>query len=187
MIDKFINPFKYMALRKSLCWGIAALILTSVLFWQAGLRLTSLTQMNFAGDHLLQATGRQVIAWALFAVVLYVAGAVASTSKMRFWDVAGFNLFARIPFDLSMTMFFIPQVRSVMGLLTDGSINTAIQYAGTLTAIGVVSLLFFVWYIFWSYKAFAESTNVKNGKGVALFALCFVVAYVASIYLLRLF
>lgn len=186
MMSKILNPFRYMALRKSLCWGIAALILTSVLFWQAGLRLTSLTQINFAGDHLLQATARQLSVWALFAVLLYAAGVATSKSKIRFWDVAVFNLFARIPFDLSMTVFLVPQVRSVMGLLTDGSLDTALKYATTLTVTGLVSLFFSVWYIFWSYKAFAESTNVKNGKGVGVFAACFVLAYAASGYLLRL-
>ena len=185
-MNKILNPFRFLPLRKALCWGIAALILTSVLFWQAGLRLTSLTQMNFAGDHLLQATARQLVAWAVFAVVLYLAGAAASSSKIRFWDVAAFNLFARIPFDLSMTMFLIPKVRSVMGLLTDGSLNTALRYPMTIAAIGLVSMLFFIWYILWSYKAFAESTNLKNGKGAGISIVCFIVAYVASIYLLRL-
>ena len=185
-MSKILNPFRYLPLRKSLCWGIAALILTSVLFWQAGLRLTSLTQVNFAGDHLLQATARQLTVWVLFAVVLYAAGAVASASRIRFRDVAAFNLFARIPFDLSMTVFLIPQVRSVMGLLADGSLDTALKYAFTLTVAGLVSLFFFVWYILWSYKAFAESANVKNGKGVGLFIVCFVVAYAASGYLLTL-
>ncbi len=185
-MNKILNPFRYLALRKSLCWGVAALILTSVLFWQAGLRLTSLTQINFAGDHLLQATARQLSVWALFAVMLYAAGVVTSKSKIRFWDVAAFNLFARIPFDLSMIVFLIPQVRSVMGLLSDGSLDTALKYSGTLTATGLSSLVFFVWYLLWSYKAFAESTNVKNGRGMGVFAACFVLAYVASGYLLKL-
>lgn len=187
MMNKILNPFRFLPLRQALCWGIAALILVSVLFWQAGMRLTSLTQMNFAGDHLLQATARQLTAWAVFAVVLYLAGLAASSSKIRFWDVAAFNLFARIPFDVSMIIFLIPKVRSVMGLLADGSVNMALKYPITISAIGLVSMLFFLWYIFWSYKAFAESTNLKNGKGVGIFIVCFIVAYVASIYLLRLF
>ena len=81
MMNKILNPFRFLPLRQALCWGIAALILVSVLFWQAGMRLTSLTQMNFAGDHLLQATARQLTAWAVFAVVLYLAGLAASSSR----------------------------------------------------------------------------------------------------------
>jgi len=186
MMNKILNPFRFLPLRQALCWGIAASILTSVLFWQAGLRLVSLTQINFAGDHLLQATARQLAAWAVFAVILYLVGLAASPSKIRFWDVAAFNLFARIPFDVSMTIFLIPKVRSVTGLLADGSLDTALGYPMTIASIGLVSMLCFIWYILWSYKAFAESANLKNGKGVGIFIVCFIVAYAASIHLLRL-
>ena len=134
----------------------------------------------------MSATLQQLIAWLLFAVALYVVGAVASKSKVRFWDVAAFNLFARIPFDLSLLMFAIPSVRSIMGLITDGSIETALQYMSLLMVVGLVSMLFSIWYFFWSYKAFAEATNIKNGRGVAIFVLTFVVAYLVSPYVLML-
>lgn len=186
MKNKLINPFRYLPLRQAICWGIAALIITSIFFWQTGLRLTSITQLNFAGDHLLQATLRQVAVWLLFSVVLYGVGVVLSRSKVRFWDVASFNLFARIPFDLSTLLFAIPSVRSVTALMTEGSLQTALQYTTLLTVISVVSMVCTVWYFYWSYKAFAEATNVKNGRGVAAFALSFVVTYVASGYLLVL-
>ena len=104
----------------------------------------------------MSATLQQLIAWLLFAVVLYAVGAVVSKSKVRFWDVAAFNLFARIPFDLSLLMFAIPSVRSIMGLITDGSFETAMQYMNLLMVVGLVSMLFSIWYFFWSYKAFAE-------------------------------
>ena len=181
-MNRFLNPFGYLSLRKTLCWGIAALIITSIFVWQTGLRLSSLTQVNFAGDALWMA--RQVVVWLLFAVVLYIAGVLLSPSKIRFWDVAADNLFARIPFDLSLLIFAVPRWRSVMGLVADGSINTAMQYVGSLTVAGLVSLVFFVWYVFWSYKAFAVSTNLRNAKGVVTFAVCYIAVYVASMYLL---
>ena len=183
-MNRFLNPFGYLSLRKTLCWGIAALIVTSIFVWQTGLRLSSLTQVNFAGDALWMATARQVVVWLLFAVVLYIAGVLLSPSKIRFWDVAADNLFARIPFDLSLLIFAVPRWRSVMGLVADGSINTAMQYVGSLTVAGLVSLVFFVWYVYWSYKAFAVSTNLRNAKGVVTFAVCYIAVYVASMYLL---
>ena len=185
-MKKLINPFRYLPLRQALCWGIVALILMSVFCWQVGLRMSSITQINYAGGSLMSATLQQLIAWLLFAVVLYAVGAVVSKSKVRFWDVAAFNLFARIPFDLSLLMFAIPSVRSIMGLITDGSFETAMQYMNLLMVVGLVSMLFSIWYFFWSYKAFAEATNIKNGKGVAIFVLTFVVAYLVSPYVLML-
>ena len=177
-MNRFLNPFGYLSLRKTLCWGIAALIITSIFVWQTGLRLSSLTQVNFAGDALWMATARQVVVWLLFAVVLYIAGVLLSPSKIRFWDVAADNLFARIPFDLSLLIFAVPRWRSVMGLVA------AMQYVGSLTVAGLVSLVFFVWYVYWSYKAFAVSTNLRNAKGVVTFAVCYIAVYVASMYLL---
>ena len=185
-MKKLINPFRYLPLRQALCWGIVALILMSVFCWQVGLRMSSITQINYAGGSLMSATLQQLIAWLLFAVALYAVGAVVSKSKVRFWDVAAFNLFARIPFDLSLLMFAIPSVRSIMGLITDGSFETAMQYMNLLMVVGLVSMLFSIWYFFWSYKAFAEATNIKNGRGVAIFVLTFVVVYLVSPYVLML-
>ena len=179
-MKKLINPFRYLPLRQAICWGIAALILVSVYCWQIGLCLTSITQINYAGGSLATATVRPVVAWLLFAVVLYVGGVVFSRSKVRFWDVASFNLFARIPFHLSLLIFAIPSVRSIMGMVSDGNLAAAMAHANLLMIASLVSLLFSVCYFYWSYKAFAEATNLKNGRGVAIFILCFVVAYIAS-------
>lgn len=185
MIEKLKNPFRYLPLRQAICWGIVAMILTAVFCWQVGLRMTSITQVNYAGGALWKATVGQLVVWLLFSVILYVVGVMLSRSKIRFWDVASFNLFARIPFDLTLLMFAIPTVRSVVGLTMDGNMARVMEHMNLLTIVGVVSLLFSMWYFYWSYKAFAESTNVKNGKGVVAFILSFVVTYLVSGYLLK--
>lgn len=184
MWNKFINPFKYLPLRQAWCWGIVALILTSVFCWQVGLRMTSITQVNLLGDRLWAALCRQIIVWLLFAVVLYVVGLVASRSKIRFVDVAAFNLFARIPMDVMLLIFAVPAVRSVTALAGEGNINAVMQHLDIMTVVGVVSAVMSVWYFVWTYKAFAEATNVKNARGVLLFILAFVVTYITSAYAL---
>ena len=185
MMKKILNPFRYLPLRQAICWGIAALILTAIFCWQIGLRVTSITQINYAGGSLASATLQQIVAWLLFAVVLYGAGVVFSRSKVRFWDVVAFNLFARIPFDLSLLIFAIPMVRSVVGLIYDGSLATAMEYTTLLSIVGMFATIFVAWYFYWSYKAFAEATNLKNGRGVAIFALCFVITYILSGVVMR--
>ena len=185
MIEKLKNPFRYLPLRQAICWGIVAMILTAVFCWQVGLRMTSITQVNYAGGALWKATVQQIVVWLLFSVILYVVGEMLSRSKIRFRDVAAFNLFARIPFDLTLLIFAIPTVRSVMGLAMDGNIARMMEYANLLAIIGLFSAAFSMWYFYWSYKAFAESTNVKNGKGVVAFILSFVVTYLVSGYLLK--
>lgn len=184
-MNKLINPFRYLPMRQAICWGIAVLIVTSIFVWQLGLRATSLTQVDFAGGPLWDATLRQMLIWMVYSVVLYIGGVIVSKSKVRFWDVASFNLFARIPFDITLLMFAIPSVKSIMAYMTDGNLNAMMEYVPTLTLIGLVSMFFSVWYFYWTYKAFAESTNVKNGKGVATFAVCWMITHAALIFLLR--
>lgn len=186
MMKKILNPFRYLPLRQALCWGIAAMILTTVFMWQCGLRATSLTQIDFGGSSLLNATLRQIAIWLVFSIVLYIGGVIFSKSKVRFIDVAAFNLFARIPFDISLLIFAIPSIKSVMAYAIDGNLNALMTHLIPLTIIGTISSIFSVWYFFWTYKAFAESTNVKDGKGVAVFFVCFLITYIGSGFLLQL-
>lgn len=186
MMKKLLNPFEYLPLRQAICWGVVAMILTSIFMWQVGLRATSLTQIDFGGGALWRVTVAQLILWLTFSVVLCLGGMIFSKSKVRFTDVAAYNLFARIPFDLSLLIFAIPSVKSIMGYATDGNFNAMLQHANTLLIISMVSMVFAIAYFFWSYKAFAVATNVKNGKGVAVFFASYVLSYTASIYLLRL-
>ena len=185
MLKKILNPFPSLPLRQALCWGIVALILSAIFCWQLGLRVTSLTQVNYAGGSLASATLQQVVVWLLFAVVLYVAALIFSREKVHFWDVAAYNLFARIPFDVMLLIFAIPMVRSVTGLVMDGSMATATQYATTLLLVGVVSLIFAAWYFYWSYKAFAQTTSLRNGRGVGIFITCYILCYILSGFVMR--
>ena len=38
MMKKLLNPFEYLPLRQAICWGVVAMILTSIFMWQVGLR-----------------------------------------------------------------------------------------------------------------------------------------------------
>ena len=134
-MKKILNPFRYLPLRQALCWGIAAMILTAIFTWQCGLRATSITQIDFGGGSLLNATLRQIATWLSFSIVLYIGGVVFSKSKVRFSDVAAFNLFARIPFDLSLLIFAIPSIKSVMAYAIDGNISALMTNIIPLTII----------------------------------------------------
>ena len=164
MLKKILNPFPSLPLRQALCWGIVALILSAIFCWQVRLRVTSLTQVNYAGGSLASATLQQVVVWLLFVVVLYVAALIFSREKVSFLDVAAYNLF---------------------GLVMDGSMATASEYATTLLLIGVVSMLFAAWYFYWSYKAFAKASNLRNGRGVGLFIACYIICYILSGFVMR--
>ena len=188
MFKKIVNPFRYLPLRQAWCWGIVALILASVFAWQFGLQATYITQINYLNERLWVATARQIGLWVVFTAILYVLALIFSRSKVRLADVAAFNLFARIPCHLSLIICALPSVRELMmAALSENGMDILMQNINLLNVVGLVIGLFAVWYIFWTYKAFAESTNIKNGKGVGIFALGYILAYVASGYAMMAF
>lgn len=195
-MKKLLNPFRYLAMRQIGCWGVAMMIMTAIYCWLLPLKMTSLTQVAIVLEQprLWQSTVEQLAVWLIFTIVLFIIGKLFSTSQVRLQDVAAYNLFARLPFDVMLLMYTVPEVKSVMfkmQLLGEAIVSGAnpdlsavTQYMSTIWLVSLVSLLFSVWYFYWSYKGFAEATNIRNGKGVALFIVGFLIAYVASGYLL---
>lgn len=195
-MKKLLNPFRYLAMRQIGCWGVAMMIMTAIYCWLLPLKMTSLTQVAIVLEQprLWQSTVEQLAVWLIFTIVLFIIGKLFSSSQVRLQDVAAYNLFARLPFDVMLLMYTVPEVKSVMfkmQLLGEAIVSGAnpdlsavTQYMSTILLVSLVSLLFSVWYFYWSYKGFAEATNIRNGKGVALFIVGFLIAYVASGYLL---
>lgn len=191
-MKKLLNPFRYLAMRQIGCWGVAMMIMTAIYCWLLPLKMTSLTQVAIVLEQprLWQSTVEQLAVWLIFTIVLFIIGKLFSTSQVRLQDVAAYNLFARLPFDVMLLMYTVPEVKSVMfkmQLLGEAIVSGAnpdlsavTQYMSTILLVSLVSLLFSVWYFYWSYKGFAEATNIRNGKGVALFIVGFLIAYVAS-------
>lgn len=195
-MKKLLNPFRYLAMRQIGCWGVAMMIMTAIYCWLLPLKMTSLTQVAIVLEQprLWQSTVEQLAVWLIFTIVLFIIGKLFSTSQVCLQDVAAYNLFARLPFDVMLLMYTVPEVKSVMfkmQLLGEAIVSGAnpdlsavTQYMSTILLVSLVSLLFSVWYFYWSYKGFAEATNIRNGKGVVLFIVGFLIAYVASGYLL---
>lgn len=195
-MKKLLNPFRYLAMRQIGCWGVAMMIMTAIYCWLLPLKMTSLTQVAIVLEQprLWQSTVEQLAVWLIFTIVLFIIGKLFSTSQVRLQDVAAYNLFARLPFDVMLLMYTVPEVKSVMFKMqllgeaivsgANSDLSAVTQYMSTILLVSLVSLLFSVWYFYWSYKGFAEATNIRNGKGVALFIVGFLIAYVASGYLL---
>lgn len=195
-MKKLLNPFRYLAMRQIGCWGVAMMIMTAIYCWLLPLKMTSLTQVAIVLEQprLWQSTVEQLAVWLIFTIVLFIIGKLFSTSQVRLQDVAAYNLFARLPFDVMLLMYTVPEVKSVMFKMqllgeamaagANPDLSAITQYMSTILLVSLVSLLFSVWYFYWSYKGFAEATNIRNGKCVALFIVGFLIANVASGYLL---
>ena len=77
IMEKVLNPFRYLSLRNAWCWGIVALILLTILSWLIGLPV-------WCGKSIWIAAAGITAAWLISAVIMYVVGAMVSKSKVRF-------------------------------------------------------------------------------------------------------
>jgi len=55
----------------------------------------------------------------------------------------------------------------------------------SLYVFAAAALALLVWFFYWTYKAFAVSTNVRNGRGVGIFIVAYVLTELICGYLLR--
>jgi len=185
MIEKLKNPFRYLSLTSALIWGSIALILTSVYCWQTGLALESLTQISFHGHGFWCSTVRQVTMWLFFSLIMYVSGVLLSHSKVRFQDVAAFTMFARIPYDLMLLLFLVPPIRQAMTVVSQRNFVELNDNMVGLLAYSFTAVFFIAWFFYWGYKGFSEATNLKGGRGIWVYALCFVIAFFTSPYIIE--
>ena len=170
-MEKVLNPFRYLSLRNAWCWGIVALILLTILSWLIGLPV-------WCGKSIWIAGAGITAAWLISAVIMYAVGAMVSKSKVRFTDVAAFLLFPFIPEIIAKLLLAIPIVNRI-GVMQHAGYDTSAlieQHLPLMLKVSILLVILLVWKVFWEYKAFSESTNVKNGKGM-LCSYLYIVLY----------
>lgn len=185
MFEKLNNPFRYLSLTHAMIWGTIALILTSIYCWQTDISVESLTQLSFIGRGFWCTTARQVAIWLFYSLILFVSGVLLSHSKVRFQDVASFAMFARIPYDLMLLLFLSPMIREAMEVVAARDFVMLNQNITGLLLYSFTAIFFLAWFFYWGYKGFAEATNIKNWRGIWVYALCFVITYFTSPYIVQ--
>lgn len=183
-MKKLFHPFRYLAGGKALAWGLIVLILTCVFSWQTGVVARGNMSIGYADGYLslLAVTVRMLFIWVVPATLLYVASLVFSRSRVRAVDVYGTNLFASIPLTAGMLLAALSPLRALEEGVGAGLYDTArleaLMATPAMIFILVSLLLVIVWYFWWSYSAFSVSANLKGGKAVAIYAVCFILAQI---------
>ncbi|MDR1524088.1 MAG: hypothetical protein LBS79_02375 [Tannerella sp.] len=167
-----INPFKKTAGFPALCWGIAGLIIATILSIITGYHYHGLLHYGpasnpawwcFAAEHL--------IVWLVPAILFYVGGLILSKSRIRIIDVFGTTLFAQIPFVFMNLFALLPAVQTV--LKTD--YNTPPQQLLTQpgfvlgSMLTSVSVIFLIITLIWMFQALRVSGNLKSWRLVTLY------------------
>lgn len=174
-MKKWINPFDYIAGGRALAYGAIVLILSSILYWHCGITLRGLVSFGYGGIRLWRVTAQALVQWLLFSSLLYAAGRLLSSSKIRAVDVYGTNLFARIPLSAAGALGGLPWIRSeVMRILnTEPSALLSEGVPALLTLYGVLACALLIWFYLWSYRAYAVSCNLHGARGVVSFIVCY--------------
>lgn len=192
-MKKCLNPFVYVSGERSLAYGLAVTILTAILAWQCDVLTNGALSLGYGHELLWKAFARLLAVWAVGAVLLYAAALLLSKSKIRAIDVFGMNLLARsLPFAVMvlLTAWMAPvlmplqETMLAQGISADEMVETVRSFR--VLAGGFLSIVCFVWYVVWTYEAYALAANLKGWRAVASFAVCFLAADLASRYLVAL-
>ena len=192
-MKKWMNPFVYVSGERSLAYGLAVTILTAILAWQCDVLTNGALSLGYGHELLWKAFARLLIAWAAGAVLLYVSALLLSGSRIRGIDVFGMNLLARsLPFAamVLLTVWMGPSLRPLQEAMLSQSASMAeLIEVGRSFRVLTGSLLSFaclVWYVVWTYRAYALSANLTGWRAAVSYVVCIVAADAASRYLLAL-
>lgn len=167
-----INPFQKIAGFQALNWGLAGLIVSTVLSTATGYHYHGLLHFGpapnpawwcFVAEHL--------IIWLIPSILFYGCTVCFSKSHIRIIDVFGTVLFAQIPFVFMNLFTFIPAVQKSMNIDTNIPLEQIARQPEFIigSMILLISSIFLILTLIWMYQALRVSGNLKGGKLVAIY------------------
>jgi len=161
------NPFIYVAGGKALAAGVAAMAIAAVAGYATSTHFDGVLHMS-PGWHtpLWIFFAEQITCWLSVTIVLFAGAAIFSPSKTRIIDMAGTQALARWP---AIAIAALGAGVHIPKALTPEALASAIT---PLTIVCLLlTLTFIVWMVALFYNAFRVSTNMKGGKGIAVFVI----------------
>jgi len=194
VVKLLFRPFEYVSDFKALIIGIVAIALSGLLNVFSGTHFDGVLDVHFGDSksysYLFMLEG--VINWISFAVLLFIAGKIFSSSSIRFIDVFGTIAMARWPlFIVSVFSLLIPhqavdQFIMAKALNVNAPVTIEMYEIILFIVLTLVMILVTVWVIILMYRAYSVSCNLKGAKGVWSFIVALLIAEVLSKYLIYL-
>lgn len=162
-----VNPFIRIAGWQALGYGLAGIIVATLLSWLAGYHYHGLLHFGpapnpawwcFAIEHLT--------VWIVPSLLFYFGGLIFSKSRIRIADVFGTVAFAQIPF-IFMTLFaFLPPVKRIYDIDINLPPVQMLSQPGFMTGLWltVLSSVFLIWVLIWMFRALNVSCNLKGWR-----------------------
>jgi hypothetical protein len=185
--SKILNPFTYIAGTKTLLWGLAGILITSIFACFGPIHLdgvldihVGLNNYSSAGWSLQQNLvflSEGVINLIVISGVLYAAAVILSKSKVRIVDVLGTQAFARLPLFLSVFIgAFTPLEKASAYVLHElahmgNAVDINPVQLGLFVLFMLSTIISIIWMVIWMYKAYAISANLKGAKAIISFII----------------
>jgi hypothetical protein len=195
MKNLFLNPFERFAGLPALLIGLAIIILTAGVASFGSIHLDGVLDFHVKGPtpelsgppvSLALCLAEGVINWLVISVLLYLCGLIFSKSRIRMVDVFGTQALARFPFLIACVFTFFLFSDKIMEYM-----NYKMTHKGEPVEIGALDILSFlimalvsiatiIWLIFWMYRAYSVSCNIKGTKSIVTFTVTLLLAEVIS-------
>lgn len=181
------NPFTYIAGTRALLIGWAIMAVTIVIAFFSHAHFDGAMDAHYGAHATLLATFIESLTdWICLVLPLYILGRIASTSAVRFIDIAGTLALARWPLFFAAFLGFIPVPIINPDKLSPDQLLSVLATPGFIIQ-ALLALVILVWYIALLYNAFAVSSNLKGGKSAAAFIAGLIIAEVLSKVILMKF
>ncbi len=190
MIPRLTNPFRYLAGGGALTLGLAAILATSVVGYYSGTNFPDVLSVKVGYNEPFYAgLIHNLSSWIALGSILYIASLIFSKSSVRAVDIFGTQALARFPYLIAATTGFsnAPIAFSNYMLWKTLKVGTPTSISSGEIAIAILilagTIILTIWQVVLMYNAFKESSNIKGGKSIILFAVSLIMATVASAYL----
>ena len=172
-MTRLINPFYYIAGGKALAWGLLFLLGNTLLLNCASMAQDTPVHFSYVQHYsFLQTLGQQLLMWLLPALLLWGAGVLLSSSKIRPIDIFGTTAFTQLLMLPMGAMLLFPQFQVLQQEVLQQTLSGQIPPTGEvllLMGYGFFALFMLIWYYVWNYHAFSVSCNVRGSKAVITF------------------
>lgn len=186
-MKKLIFPFRYYSGEKTLVAGLVLMVLSTVLASVAGTTFRGVVSQGIGalgfGLLLLQ----WLAGWLVLSALLYAAARIFSHTRTRIIDLVGNQAWARLPLLFMLLGGMLPVVRRTIDAMAGMTPTDMMQLdLMWVTIYGFFALVMLVWFLWWSYCGFAVATNLRGGKGVAIYIVCYILAEVVATWMTQM-
>ena len=171
-----VNPFERIAGTKALLWGVAAIIVSTVMSYISGWHYHGMLHFGPAPNNSLWCHAvEHLTVWLIPAILFYIGGLIMSPSRIRPVDVFGTTAFAQIPLSIMGLVSYCPPMQALNEIDEENVMQIASQpWFAAAMALSLVIIFAVVMSILWMYNALKVSCNL-SGYRLKIF---FIAAYI---------